>query len=85
MTLIKDSSDLKSDYRIFEFGIHWGHGKSEENSEKELMRKLLKAGDTGLVQLWNVRRAWGRGRNRNRGRAGCEGRPRPSLDKLDSP
>lgn len=35
MTLIKeDSSNLKSDHRIFEFGIHWGRGKSEENSEK---------------------------------------------------
>ena len=49
MTLIKDSSDLKSDYRIFEFGIHWGHGKSEENSEKELMRKLLKV----VTQGWS--------------------------------
>lgn len=29
MTLIKDSSDLKSDYRIFEFGVHRGRGKSE--------------------------------------------------------
>lgn len=47
MTLVKDSSDLKSDYRIFELGVHWGRGKSEENSERELMRKLLKVGTQG--------------------------------------
>lgn len=49
MTLIKDSADLKSDYRIFEFWIHWGRGKSEKNSEKELMRKLLKV----VTQGWS--------------------------------